>query len=120
MLKRWNLHGIILKLRPGSGKTIIEKFESEARKARYAFAILTPDDTIKYLTHRYKQARPNVFFELGWFYGHIGRENVCILFRKGGRIHSDLRGIEHIKFDRDISNKKPEIKQELQAVQLIE
>jgi predicted nucleotide-binding protein len=90
LLRKWSLNGIMLKLRPGGGKTIIEKFEMEARKARYAFAILTPDDTIGYLSRKYKQARPNVFFELGWFYGKIGRDNVCILFKKGGRIHSDL------------------------------
>jgi predicted nucleotide-binding protein len=109
----------MLKLRPGGGKTIIEKFEMEARKARYAFAILTPDDTIGYLSRKYKQARPNVFFVLGWFYARIGRDNVCILFKKGGRIHSDLQGVSLIKFDRDISDITPKIKQELQAAQIV-
>jgi predicted nucleotide-binding protein len=119
LLRKWNLNGIILKLRPKRGKTIIEKFEMEARKACYAFAILTADDTIRYLSRKYKQARPNVFFELGWFYGKIGRDNVCILFKKGGRIHSDLQGVSLIKFDRDISDKRPQIKQKLQAAQMV-
>jgi predicted nucleotide-binding protein len=89
-------------LRAGSRRTIIKKFEKEARKARHALGILTPDDTIKYLSHRYRQARPNVFFELGWFYGRIGRDNVCILFRRGGKLQSDLEGIFLIKFKQDI------------------
>jgi predicted nucleotide-binding protein len=117
--RKWHLNGIILKNEPGSGKTIIEKFEREAMKAVYAFAILTPDDTIKYLSHKYRQPRPNVFFELGWFHGHIGREKVCILFREGGRIHSDLEGISLVKFKRDILEKIPDIEQELNSAHII-
>lgn len=118
--KKWNLNGIILKDEPGSGKTIIEKFEREAKKAIYAFAILTPDDTIKYLSHRYKQARPNVFFELGWFHGYIGRDKVCILFKEGGQIHSDLEGMYLIKFKQDISEKIFDIEQELRSAEIIQ
>ena len=117
LLRKWNLNSIILKLRPGGGKTIIEKFEMEARKARYAFAILTPDDTIRYLSGKYKQARPNVFFELGWFYGKIGRDNVCILLKKVVDPASNMQGVSLIKFDRDISDNRLQIKQELEAAQ---
>jgi predicted nucleotide-binding protein len=67
----------------------------------------------------YRQSRPNVFFELGWFYGRIGRENVCILFKEGTKIHSDLNGISLIQFDKDISNKNLEIELELKEANLI-
>ena len=85
---------------------------------RYAFAILTPDDVVMG-DDGYRQSRPNVFFELGWFYGQIGRENVCILFKKGTKIHSDLDGISLVQFDRDIPDKILEVESELKEANLI-
>jgi hypothetical protein len=46
----------------------------------------------------YAQARPNVIFELGWFYGSLGHSRVCILFKNGTQIHSDLGGISRVQF----------------------
>jgi predicted nucleotide-binding protein len=115
---RWDLNPILLRDRPGKGRTIIEKFEEEAKKAKYAFAILTPDDVVMG-DDDYRQSRPNVFFELGWFYGQIGRGNVCILFKEGTKIHSDLEGISLIQFDKDISYKNLEIESELREASLI-
>lgn len=59
---RWKLNPKILQDEPGKGRTIIQKFEEEARKATYAFAILTPDDIVKGSQDDYRQSRPNVFF----------------------------------------------------------
>jgi predicted nucleotide-binding protein len=115
---RWNLNTILLKDKPGKGRTIIEKFEQEAEKAKFAFAILTPDDVVMG-DDEYRQSRPNVFFELGWFYGQIGRENVCILFKEGTKIHSDLDGISRIHFDKYITYKILEIESELKEASLI-
>ena len=61
----YGLTPIVLSSRPGSGKTIIEKFEAEAKKAAFAFVLLTPDDIIRKNDREYSQARPNVIFELG-------------------------------------------------------
>lgn len=118
--ERWNLDPLLLTERPGKGRTIIEKFEEEARKARFVFAILTPDDLIKGSFDEYRQSRPNVFFELGWFYGQIGRENVCILFKEGTKIHSDLEGISRIKFNEGIVDKFIEIERELKEAHIIQ
>ena len=70
-------------------------------------------------THGYLQARPNVVFELGWFYGRLGREKVCILNKKGAVIHSDLEGISRIPFDKSILEKVTEIENELKAANVI-
>jgi predicted nucleotide-binding protein len=78
--------------KPGKGRTLIEKFEQEAQRAVFAFAILTPDDWVSLDEVEYAQARPNVVFELGWFFGRLRREKVCILLQRGTRIHSDLDG----------------------------
>lgn len=68
---------------------------------------------------QYPQARPNVIFELGWFYGRLGREKVCILFKKGTKMHSDLDGISRIEFNNLINEKVIEdIRKELKEAGL--
>jgi predicted nucleotide-binding protein len=89
---KWKPQPIVLMGKPGKGRTLIEKFEQEAQRAVFAFAILTPDDWVSLDEVEYAQARPNVVFELGWFFGRLRREKVCILLQRGTRIHSDLDG----------------------------
>ena len=117
---RYSLTPIVLSFQSGSGRTIIEKFEDEARKAAFAFVLLTPDDIIRKSDREYGQARPNVTFELGWFYGKLGREKVCILFKKGTEIHSDLNGVSRIEFTEAVNEKVEEIERELIAGGLLE
>lgn len=117
--ERWHLEPISLTSEPGKGRTLIEKFEQEARRAAYAIALFTPDDLIKSSGTEYTQARPNAIFELGWFYGRLGRERVCILFKKGTKIHSDLEGIMRIEFDKSVEEKVMELEKELKEVGLL-
>ena len=98
---------------------MIEKFEQEADPCGYAFVLLTPDDQIETPDGQYTQARPNVVFELGWFYGRLSRSRVVILLKKGTRLHSDLEGISRIEFADSVEEKLMEIERELQAVGLI-
>jgi predicted nucleotide-binding protein len=118
---RWNLDSVVLKERPGKGRTLIEKFEEEAPAASFAMALLSPDDVVQgaSTTDLYPQARPNVVFELGWFYGRLGRERVCILIRTGTKIHSDLDGISRIEFKESIEEVADAIGRELEAAQLV-
>jgi len=95
---RWKLDSIVLKDKPGKGRTLIQKFEEEAPAASFAIALLSPDDVVQGTGSEYPQARPNVVFELGWFYGRLGRDRVCILLRAKTKIHSDLDGISRIDF----------------------
>lgn len=110
---KWNLEPVVLSSKPGKGRTLIEKFEEEAKKASYAIALFTPDDIVLVKNDEYSQSRPNVIFELGWFYGRLGRQNVCILFKEGTRIHSDLNGISRIQFKETILEVINEIEAEL-------
>ena len=77
--EKFKLNPIILIDKPDQGMTIIEKFEKYACNCSYAFALFTPDDIITSGKQQYFQARPNVIFELGWFYANLGRSRVCIL-----------------------------------------
>lgn len=113
--ERYSLEPIVLANEPGQGRSIIEKFEDEAQRASFAFVLLTPDDLITKPDGTYSQARPNVVFELGWFYGRLTRKRVCILFKKGTKLHSDLDGISRIEFSENIGEKVTEIERELVA-----
>ncbi len=116
---RFKLHPVILKWKAGIGRAMIEKFEQEADQCGYAFALLTPDDQIEVPGGEYTQARPNVVFELGWFYGRLDRSRVAILLKNGTNLHSDLAGISRIDFTDSVEEKVLEIERELQAAGLI-
>lgn len=117
--ERYGLEPIVLASEAGRGRSIIEKFEDEAQRAAFAFVLLTPDDVISKSDTEYSQARPNVIFELGWFYGRLGRDRVCILFKKGTKIHSDLDGVSRIEFNGSVVEKVAEIENELVACRLL-
>lgn len=117
--ERWDLEPVIMAKEPGKGRTLIEKFEEEAQRAVFALAIMTPDDIVKIEDDTYAQSRPNVIFELGWFHGRLGREKVCILFKYGTQIHSDLDGISRIEFQDSILEKVTELENELAAANVI-
>jgi predicted nucleotide-binding protein len=117
--QRWALESVVLKEKPGKGRTLIEKFEEEALTATFALALLTPDDLVSTPDSEYPQARPNVIFELGWFYGRLGRGRVCILLAKDTKIHSDLDGISRINFRESVDEAASEIETELKAADLV-
>src|ERR1043166_4555859 len=77
---------VLLKDQPMQGaRTLIEKFEIWAPLCNYAIALMSPDDkTFNALKGRGDErftARQNVFIELGWFMGQIGRERVYIVVK---------------------------------------
>lgn len=118
---KFGLKPIILSKEPDKGNTIIEKFEKTASTCEYAFALFTPDDIVIKGSKKYFQARPNVIFELGWFYAKLGRDHVCVLEKesKKSSIFSDLQGILRIQFKKDISEKFEEIERELKSAKII-
>lgn len=104
------------------GSTIIEKFEKYANECSYAFAIFTPDDTINKDGESFLQARPNVIFELGWFYGKLGRERVCLILQEADnmKIYSDLDGVMQLRFRNSIDELFRPIREELRSAGLYE
>ena len=117
----YGLIPLILRYKPGKGRTLIEKFEQEAEPARFGLIIMTPDDQVvpdnddDEEKEPYRQSRPNVFFELGWFCGRIGRQNTCILFKKGTKIHSDFDGVNRHEFTKSVKEVFSEVRKELVA-----
>ena len=102
---------VILHEQVNRGRTIIEKFQEHAQNTSYAVVLLTPDDTGGKLggpqQHR---ARQNVVFELGYFYGLLGREFVSVITKGDVEDPSDVAGITSISFDEQW---KEELRREL-------
>jgi len=115
----FHLNPIVLKDQPGKSRTLIEKLEQEGSDVNYAFVLYTPDDIVELANGKYAQARPNVIFELGWFFGRLGRSKTCILFKKGTKIHTDLEGVNRIEFNESVEEKIIEIERELKAAGII-
>jgi predicted nucleotide-binding protein len=116
---RFSLETVVLKEQPGAGETLIRKFEEFADDCCYAFALLTPDDIIGKKGKKYAQARPNVLFELGWFYGRFGRSRVCIVKKATTEIPSDLGGITSIDFQNNVAEGFVEIQGELERAGVV-
>jgi predicted nucleotide-binding protein len=105
---------IILREQPNLGRTLIEKFEQHATSASYAIVVLTPDDEggPKGQGHRLR-GRQNVVFEMGYFYGVLGRSRVSVLLDPSVEKPSDVDGIAYISFE-DNSDWKIELFRELE------
>ena len=88
---------IILREQANLGRTLIEKFEQHAAEVSYAIIVLTADD--KGSRELRPRGRQNVIFEMGYFYGLIGRDHVSVLLRAGVEKPSDMDGIAYITFD---------------------
>lgn len=98
-IERLEIKPIILHEQPNKGKTIIEKFEEYSNTAA-SICLLSPDDKCISADEESFRARQNVIFEMGYFIGKIGRENVISLFRQEVEIPSDYSGVIYIKYDK--------------------
>jgi predicted nucleotide-binding protein len=117
---QFRLNPIILQEQADIGKTVIEKFEHYAKTCSYAIAVFTPDDEVTSGSETYLQARPNVIYELGWFCGHLGRENVMLLLKNGTSMFSDFGGIVQKRFTANVTEKINEIKLDLIEVGIMD
>jgi predicted nucleotide-binding protein with TIR-like domain len=85
----------------GEGKTLPEKFEMLADRAEAAIAFVTPDDLggpVAGEILRNPRARQNVWIEVGWFWGRLGRRRVLLLVKGDVELPSDLKGIDHATY----------------------
>jgi predicted nucleotide-binding protein len=116
---RFHLEVVLLSDEPARGHTIIEKFEKQAAVVDFAIALMTPDDLVEFEKERYRQARPNVHFEVGWAYRELGRSRVCILVMKGTHMPSDLDGINRVEFEKSVHEVAHQLESELESAGII-
>ncbi|MFT3985783.1 MAG: nucleotide-binding protein [Lachnospiraceae bacterium] len=121
ILRGLELYTIELSQQVDDGGTIIEKFEKYASQCCFAFALFSYDDVVAKNTESYLQVRPNVIFELGWFYAKIGRKNVMILEQEtsNSNIFSDLQGIIRTKYRNDVEEVYKKIVDQLKRAEII-
>jgi len=86
-LKSAGLDVTILHKEANEGRTLLEKFADYAGEAGFAVVLLTADDVggKKGASPDSFQprARQNVVFELGFFFGLLGRGKVCAVYESG-------------------------------------
>jgi predicted nucleotide-binding protein len=116
----FGLNPIVMLAKPGMSRPLTDKFEDEAQRCSFAFALFTRDDEVANGSLSYMQARPNVVYETGWFVGRLGRQRVALLLQEDVRIHSDLDGVSQIRFKDNIEEKFLEIRKELNAAGVID
>lgn len=92
---------VILDEQANRGQTLAEKFETHATTAVYAIVLATPDDVGRVSGTApaidQPRARQNVVFELGYFFGKLGRDRVAVL-NSGVEKPSDVDGLVYINF----------------------
>jgi len=102
-VEQLGLEAVILQERlHGGSATLIEKLEREARSCGYAIVVYTGDDEGRMFGSEdalAKRARENVVLELGYFVGHLGRQNVTILHDPAVTVPSDFLGVGYYTLD---------------------
>ncbi len=101
-VENFGIEATILHEQANRGQTIPEKFEEHAGEAGFAIILLTPDDVgaSKDETDAPKpRARQNVVLELGYFWGRLGRGRVCVLYKGGVELPSDMQGLLYVPMD---------------------
>jgi predicted nucleotide-binding protein len=109
---------IILHEQPSRGRTIIEKFEEEAKDIDAVFALLTPDDQTYHPSapdEAKRRARQNVIFELGYFMAKLQRTQgrVLLLYKGQLELPSDISGLAYIDISNGIESAGETIRREL-------
>lgn len=97
-IERLGLEAVILREQPNIGKTIIEKFEANAKEVNFAIILLTADDKID--GEDAFRARQNVIFEMGYFMGALGRKNVMCMLQENVEKPGDIDGVVYTLIDR--------------------
>jgi hypothetical protein len=105
---------------PPAGKSLPEKFEELADQVDAAIALLTPDDLggpADQDSSAYKlRARQNVWLEIGWFWGRLGRNKVLLMRRSDTEIPSDLLGEEYVPYTTTPTEQSEAIRHFIQRV----
>lgn len=103
----------IMKDRIQVGHTLPEKFEQLAGDVDAAIALATPDDIGGINTTEgtdYKpRARQNVWLEVGWFWGRLGRNKIMVLRKGDVEVPSDLQGVELYSYEEKPYERSKEI-----------
>ena len=101
-IERLDLEAIILDEQSGGLQAIVDKFEEHSEDIVFAIILLTPDDVGAAKAEKHElqpRARQNVILELGYFIGKLQRNQICLLYKEGVELPSDIRGQSYVLMD---------------------
>jgi predicted nucleotide-binding protein len=109
---------VILRNMPSHGRAIIDKLETYAPTIDLVFVLLTPDDKVVSSGDNpveLYRSRQNVIFELGYFFGVMGRTTgrVLLLYKHPIELPSDIEGLIKIDITRGLDSADAEIRREI-------
>lgn len=79
--------------------SVWDAFSEKSETCQKAVVLMAEDDSVKDANgNEYKQARPNVFIELGYMIHKCGLKNVTIVCSKGCNIPSDISGLTSVHY----------------------
>jgi predicted nucleotide-binding protein len=81
----------------------------ETNEARTAIAVIQFFSLVK------QRARQNVVMEFGYFWGLLGRDRVCCMYKGDVELPSDMHGIVYIPFKKSVNEARSTIIKELRA-----
>jgi predicted nucleotide-binding protein len=120
ILRRVGLEPVVLNRMANSGLTLIEKFEKHS-DVQFAVVLLTPDDigalNEDFPNYQYR-ARQNVIFELGFFYGKLGRAKVCCLYKSGLELPTDINGVAYLPYSNSVEETEYALLKELKEAEV--
>ncbi|MEI3867316.1 nucleotide-binding protein [Microbacterium sp. CCNWLW134] len=94
---------VILHQQANGGRVLIEKLEEHGGAVGFAVVLLTGDDVGRSkeldVSDDQARARQNVVFEMGFFFGLIGRERVAVLYEPSVELPSDINGLVYTELD---------------------
>jgi predicted nucleotide-binding protein len=113
------LEPVILHEQTNRGAVLIEKLEASAATTGFAVVLLTADDLgrVKTATDDKPRGRQNVVFEMGFFIGALGRQNVAVLMEKGVEEPGDVTGLVYTPLD-DAGAWKLTLAREIEAAEI--
>ena len=93
----------VLDEQPSNDLTVIENLEKYVNDTGFAIALLTPDDVGALKDEADRQLNPrapqNVIFELGYFLAKLKPNQVCLLYKEGVELPSDIRDVAYVPMD---------------------
>lgn len=79
-----------------AGTTLLEELDAVQDKVDGALLLFSPESTSEIRGRSQALPNLNVLFELGYFYGHLGKQKVAMLKYGDFYLPSDLGGYIHI------------------------
>jgi predicted nucleotide-binding protein len=79
-----------------AGRTLLDELDAIRTRVNGALLVFSPESTTRVRGHKQEIPNLNVLFELGYFYGHFGRQRVAMLKYGDFYLPSDLGGYVHI------------------------